>query len=184
MIFYTTLSYHLIKDIDIDFINRTFIRENAQYLACIEECAFFFHFWCIPELQFMVLPKFVMPLFIFWITLLLDLELNIMGKLLVFRWELIVLLLLQTFLLFYERDFMKYLSLENQANIIEAFNFSSRYLDDLFKYWQYLLWPNGGLHIPYWIPIVSSQFLRYRGTFFLNMYVYLLVQFSSKFMVN
>ena len=127
--------------------------------------------------------KFVMPLFIFWITLLLDLELNIIGKLLVFRWELIVLLLLQTFWLFYERHFMKYLSLENQANIIEAFNFSSRYLDDLFKYWQYLLWPNGGLHIPYWIPIVSSQFFRYRGTFFFE-YVYLLVQFSSKFMVN
>ena len=36
-----------------------------------------------------------MPLFIFWIIFLLDLELNIIGKLLVFRWELIVLLLLQ-----------------------------------------------------------------------------------------
>ena len=27
----------------IDIINRTFIRENTQYLACNEECAFF-HF--------------------------------------------------------------------------------------------------------------------------------------------
>ena len=34
----------------------------------------------------------VMPLFIFWIILLLDLELNFIDKLLVFRWELIVLL--------------------------------------------------------------------------------------------
>ena len=39
--------------------------------------------------------KSVMPLFIFWIIFLLDLELNFMSNL--FRWELIVLLLLQTF---------------------------------------------------------------------------------------
>ena len=38
---YTTLPHHLIKDTIIDLINRTFIRENTQYLACNEECAFF-----------------------------------------------------------------------------------------------------------------------------------------------
>ena len=53
---YTTLPNHLIKDKLIDLINRTFIRENIQYLACNEESAFF-HFWCIQELQFMVLSK-------------------------------------------------------------------------------------------------------------------------------
>ena len=37
---YTTLPHHLIKDKHIDLINRTFIRENTQYLACNEECAF------------------------------------------------------------------------------------------------------------------------------------------------
>ena len=37
----TTLPHHLIKDKLIDLINRTFIRENTQYLACNEECAFF-----------------------------------------------------------------------------------------------------------------------------------------------
>ena len=42
-----------------------------------------------------LVKKSVMPLFIFWISLLLDLELNIKDNLLVFRWELIVLLLLQ-----------------------------------------------------------------------------------------
>ena len=76
--------------------------------------------------------KSVMPLFIFWIIFLLDLELNYIGKLLVFRWELIVLLLLQICLFFYyERDFMKSLSREYQADIIEAFNSTLRYLDDL-----------------------------------------------------
>ena len=39
--------------------------------------------------------KSVMFLFIFWIINLLDLELNFIGKLLVFRCQLIVLLLLQ-----------------------------------------------------------------------------------------
>ena len=37
------------------------------------------------------------------------------------------------FLFCYERDFMKSLSRENQANIIEAFNSTSRYLDDLLN---------------------------------------------------
>ena len=37
------------------------------------------------------------------------------------------------FLFCYERDFMKSLSRENQADIIEAFNSTSRYLEDLFN---------------------------------------------------
>ena len=37
------------------------------------------------------------------------------------------------FLFFYERDFMKSLSRESQADIIEAFNSTSRYLDDLLN---------------------------------------------------
>ena len=55
-----------------------------------------------------------------------------------------MLLLLQICLLFffffffffffcYERDFMKSLSREIQADIIEAFNSTSRYLDDLLN---------------------------------------------------
>ena len=37
------------------------------------------------------------------------------------------------FLFCYERDFMKSLSLKNQDDIIEAFNSTSRYLDDLLN---------------------------------------------------
>ena len=67
--------------------------------------------------------KSVMPLIIFWIIFLLDLELNLIGKLLVFRWELIVLLLLQICFFFVMREIlMKSLSRENQADIIEALN--------------------------------------------------------------
>ena len=45
-----------------------------------------------------------MTLFIFWIIFLLDLELNFIDNLLVFRWELIVLLLLQICFFFVMRD--------------------------------------------------------------------------------
>ena len=48
--------------------------------------------------------KSVMPLFIFWIVFLLDLELNFIDKLLVFRWELIVFLLLQICFFFVIRE--------------------------------------------------------------------------------
>ena len=37
------------------------------------------------------------------------------------------------FLFCYERDFMKDLSSDNQADVIEAFNSTSRYLDDLLN---------------------------------------------------
>ena len=37
------------------------------------------------------------------------------------------------FLFCYERDFMKYLSSDNKADVIKAFNLTSRYLDDLLN---------------------------------------------------
>ena len=130
---YTTLPYHLIKDKLIDLINRTFIRENTQYLACNEECAFSLLMYTIITIYGRV-KKSLMLLFIFWIIFLLELELIVIGKLLVFRWELIVRLLLQICFFFcYERDFMKALSRENQADIIETFNSTLRYLDDLLN---------------------------------------------------
>ena len=51
-----------------------------------------------------LVKKSVMPLFIFWILFLLDLELNFIGKQLVFRWELIVLFLLQICFFFVIRE--------------------------------------------------------------------------------
>ena len=42
-------------------------------------------------------------------------------------------LVADVFLFCYERDFMMSLSRENQADIIEAFNSTSRYLDDLLN---------------------------------------------------
>ena len=81
-----------------------------------------------------LVKKSVMPLFISWITILLHLDLNFIGKQLVFRGELIVLLLLQIcFYFVIKKDFIKSLSRENQADIIETFNSTSRYFDDLLN---------------------------------------------------
>ena len=101
---YTTLPHHLIKDKLIALINRTFIRENTQYLACNEECAFFtsdvynnYNLWSCQN----VCDALV---YLLANIFLLDLDLNFTDKLLVFRRELIVLLLLQVCFLFMMRE--------------------------------------------------------------------------------
>ena len=63
---YTTLPHHLSKDKLIDSINRTFIRENTQYLACNEECVFSLLMYTIITIYGRD-KKSVMPSIIFWI---------------------------------------------------------------------------------------------------------------------
>ena len=133
------LPHHLIKDKLIDLINRTFIRENTQYLACNEECAFFtsdvynhHNLWSCQKVCD-ALVYLLDNIFIRFGTKLYRQTIGIpMGTN-------CAPLVADLFLFCYERDFMKSLSRENQADIIEAFNSTSRYLDDLFKYSQYLL---------------------------------------------
>ena len=64
----------------------------------------------------------VMPLFIFWIIFVLDLELNYRQTIGIPMGTNCAPLVADLFLFCYERDFMKSLSRENQADIIEAFN--------------------------------------------------------------
>ena len=84
---YTTLPHHLIKDKLIDLINRTFIREIPNIWLATKNMLFsllmYIHFVIITIYGHV--KKSVMPLFIFWIIFLLDLELNFIDKLLVFR---------------------------------------------------------------------------------------------------
>ena len=85
--------HHLIKDKLIDLLNeRLFGRISNIWLAT--------KMYTINAIYGRV-KKSVMPLFIFWINFLLDLELNFIDKLLVFRWDLIVLRLLQIFFFFF-----------------------------------------------------------------------------------
>ena len=121
------------KDKLIDLINRTFIRENTQYLACNEECAFFtsdvynnYHLWSCQKVCD-ALVYLSDNIFIRFGTKLYRQTIGIpMGTN-------CAPLVADLFLFCYERDFMKSLSRENQADIIEAFNSTSRYLDDLLN---------------------------------------------------
>ena len=130
---YTTLPRHLIKDKLIDLINRTFIRENTQYLACNEECAFFtsdvynnHNLWSCQKVCD-ALVYLLDNIFIRFGTKLYRQTIGIsMGTN-------CAPLVADLFLFCYVRDFMTSVSRENQADIIEAFNSTSRYLDDLLN---------------------------------------------------
>ena len=63
---YTTLPHHLIKDKLIDLIEHTFSREKALYLACNDQRAFFTSD-VYKIIIYVLVTKFVRPLFIFWI---------------------------------------------------------------------------------------------------------------------
>ena len=130
---YTTLPHHLLKDKLIDLINRTFIRENTQYLACNEGCAFFtsdvyndYNLWSYQKV-YDALVYLLDNIFIRFGTKLYRQTIGIpMGTN-------CTLLIADLFHFCYERDFMKSLSRENQADIVEVFNSTSRYLDDLLN---------------------------------------------------
>ena len=109
----------------VDLIENTFRREEVLYLACNEERAFFaseeykkYNLWTcqkVTERLIYLLDKLYrqnigIPIGTNCAPLVADL-----------------------FLLCYERDFMKSLTKENRYEMIDAFNSTSRYLDDLIN---------------------------------------------------
>ena len=89
---YTTLLHNLIKEKLINLIEWTLKREGSPYIACNERQAFFtsgdtkrYKLWSCQNV--------CEALIYFWIIFILDLALSYTDKMLVFRWELIVLLL-------------------------------------------------------------------------------------------
>ena len=130
---YTTLTHNLIRDIPIDFIERTFQREGSPYLACNDRNAFFasekpkqYHAWSCQNvrdaLTFLldnIFIRFGTKLYrqVFWIPM----GINCAP------------LVADLYLLSYERDFIMSLSDDNQADVIDAFNTGSRYLDDILN---------------------------------------------------
>ena len=131
---YTTLPHHLITDKLIDLINRTFIRKNTQIFGLQRRMCFFFtsdvynnhNLWSCQKVCH-ALVYLLNNIFIRFGTKLYRQTIGIpMGTN-------CAPLVADLFLFCYERDFMKSLSPENQADIIEAFNSTSRYLDDLLN---------------------------------------------------
>ena len=88
----------------------------------------------IKDINFGLVRMYVTPYRFSWTIFILGLALSYTDKMVVFRCVQIVLhFVADLFLFCYERDFMKDLSSDNQADVIKAFNSTSRYLDDLLN---------------------------------------------------
>ena len=130
---YTTLPHNLIKEILTELIEQTFNREGSLYLACNDKNAFFtseqpkrYKLWSCQKM-WDALHYLLNNIFIRF-----GLKLNrqIVG---IPMGTNCAPLVADLFLFCYERDFMLSLSDNNQTDIIEAFNSTSRYLDDLLN---------------------------------------------------
>ena len=126
---YTTLPHNLIKEKLTELIEQTFNREGSLYLACNDKNAFFtsekpkrYKLWSCHALYYLLDNIFIR----FGSKLYRQIVSIPMGTN-------CAPFVADLFLFCYERDFMLPLSDNNQAEIIEAFNSTSRYLDDLLN---------------------------------------------------
>ena len=131
--FYTTLPHNLIKDRLIDLIEITFQRECSPYLACNDSNAFLlrkktikYYAWSCQNVCDAL-------------TFLLDNIFIRFGTKLCRQVVVVPMvtncapLVADLFLFYYERDFMMSLSDDKLANVIDAFNTTSRYLDGILN---------------------------------------------------
>ena len=125
---YTTLSHNLIKEKLLDLIERTFYKKEGKlYLACNDKKSFFtstdhyrgYHLWSCQNVCVNIYIRFGTKLYR-----------QIVG---IPMGTNCAPLVADLFLFCYERDFMKDLSGDNQADVIKAFNSTSRYLDYLLN---------------------------------------------------
>lgn len=128
---YTTLPHNLIKDKLIPLIQKTFARENTSYIACNHRRAFFsnshyddYNMWTCDEvcrsLSYLLDNIFIRyGHVVFRQTVGIPMGTNCAP------------LVADLFLYCYERDFMLSLSSDTQGDVIDAFNGTSRYLDDI-----------------------------------------------------
>ena len=130
---YTTLPHNLIKEKLTKLIEQTFNREGSLYLACNDKNAFCtseqpkrYKLWSCQKMCD-ALRYLLDNIFIRFGS---KLYRQIVG---IPMGTNCAPLVADLFLFCYERDFMLSLSDNNQAYIIEAFNSTSRYLDDLLN---------------------------------------------------
>ena len=134
-ILYTTLPHNLIKEKLLDLIEWTFYKKEGKlYLACNNKKAFFtstdhyrgYHLWSCQN----VCDALSFLLDNIYIRFGTRLYRQIVG---IPMGTNCAPLVADLFLFCFERDFMKNLSSDNQADVIKAINLTSRYLDDLLN---------------------------------------------------
>ena len=130
---YTTLPHNLIKEKLTELIEQTFNREGSLYLACNDTNAFFtseqpkrYKLWSCQKMCD-ALHYLLDNIFIRFGS---NLYRQIVGILMDTNCAPLVA---DLFLFCYKKCFMLSLSDNNQTDIIEAFNSTSRYLDDLLN---------------------------------------------------
>ena len=131
----TTLPHNLIKVKLLDLIERTFYKKEGKLdLACNDKKAFFtsadyyrgYYLWSCQN----VCDALSFLLDNIYIRFGTKLYIKIVGIPMGTNYAPLVP---DLFLFCYERDFMKDLSRDNQADVFKAFNSTSRYLDDLLN---------------------------------------------------
>ena len=111
-------------------IERTFYKKEGKLcLACNDKKAFSLQQTIIEDITFGLVRMYVTPYRFSW-TIGTKLYRQIIG---IPMGTNCAPLLADLFLFCYERDFMKDLSSDNQADVIKAFNSTSRYLDNLLN---------------------------------------------------
>ena len=130
---FTTLPHNLIREKLTELIEQTFNREGSRYVACNDKNAFFtseqpkqYKLWSCQKMCD-ALHYLLDNIFIRFGS---KLYRQIVG---IPMGTNCAHLVADLFLFCYERDFMLSLSDSNQTDIIEAFNSTSRYLDDLLN---------------------------------------------------
>ena len=132
---YTTLPHNSFKKKLINFIETIFQREGTLYLACNNKIAFFtsdnqklFKLWsCQNVCDALIYLRYLDNIFIRFGT---KLHRQIVG---IPMGTNCAPLVADLFLFFYERDLIMSLSDDTQADVIEVFNLTFRYLDDLLN---------------------------------------------------
>ena len=127
------MPHNLIKDKLGDLIERTFQREGSLYIACTDKYAFFtsdavkyYNLWSCQKVC-EALTFFLDNIYIRFGS---KLYRQIVG---IAMGTYCAILVPDLFLFCYDRDFMLSLSFDNQSEVIEALNSTSRYLDDLLN---------------------------------------------------
>ena len=88
------------------------------------------------------------------------------------------------FLFCYERDFMKNLSSDNQADVIKAFNLTSRYLDDLLNIDNPYFEGMDNQIYPPELQLNKANTSDTEAPFWIYICLFLTALFHPKFMIN
>ena len=182
---YTTLPHTLIKEKLNDLIERTFYKKEGKlYLACNDKNALTskdhykgYHLWSCQNvcdaLSFLldnIYIRFSTKLYRQFVGIQIGTH--------------CAPLVADLFLFCYERDFMKDLSSDNQADVIKAFNSTSRYVDDLLNIDNYILkeWSTKFIHLN--CNLIKLILQIPRPSFWIYICLFLTALFHPKFMIN